>query len=125
MLESFGHLPSLLKGLAHGGKIEFETRGFNKKIDFQKGILDPSLNVPEINRVMGEVNSALGIGPARNPEIVSQSNQNAELRTDQMMAGGGGATGVVTVAPTTNNNVNSAVYGDPSPASDDLDLIYI
>jgi hypothetical protein len=124
MLQSFGHIPSLLKGLAHGGKIEFETFGRNKKIDFQKGILDPSLQVPQINKVMGQVNSALGIGPARNPEIVSQSNQNAELRTDQMMAGGD-TTGVVTVAPTTNNNVNSAVYGDPSPASDDLDLIYV
>jgi hypothetical protein len=129
MLASFGHLPRLLGGLAHGnpdGKkhVEFETFGRNKKIDFGKGILDPSLNVPEINRVMGQVNSALGIGPARNPEIVSQSNQNAELRTDQMMAGGD-TTGVVTVAPTTNNNVNSAVYGDPSPASDDLDLIYV
>lgn len=124
MLQSFGHLPRLLGGLAHGGKIEFETFGRNKRVDFGKGILDPSLNVPEINRVMMDVNSALGIGPVRNPEIISQSNQNAELRTDQMMAGGGGATGVVTVAPTTNNNVNSAVYGDPSPASDDLDLIY-
>ena len=124
MLQSFGHIPSLLQGLAHGGKIEFETFGRNKKIDFQKGILDPSLQIPEINKVMGQVNSALGIGPARNPEIVSQSNQNAELRTDQMMAGGD-TTGVVTVAPTTNNNVNSAVYGDPSPASDDLDLIYV
>lgn len=124
MLESFGHLPALLQGLAHGGKIEFETFGRNKKIDFKKGILDPSLQVPEINKVMGEVNSALGIGPARNPEIVSQSNQNAELKADQTMAGGG-TTGVVTVAPTTNNNVNSAVYGDPSPASDDLDLVYV
>ena len=124
MLQSFGHLPRLLGGLAHGGKIEFETFGRNKRVDFGKGILDPSLNVPEINRVMMDVNSALGIGPVRNPEIISQSNQNAELRTDQMMTGGGGATGVVTVAPTTNNNVNSAVYGDPSPASDDLDLIY-
>lgn len=127
MLQSFGHLPALLDGLANGKKHTFKDAGRlgrDKTIDFKKGILDPSLQVPEINKVMGQVNSALGIGPARNPEIVSQSNQNAELRTDQMMAGGD-TTGVVTVAPTTNNNVNSAVYGDPSPASDDLDLIYV
>ncbi len=41
------------------------------------------------------------------------------------MMAGGDTTGVVTVAPTTNNNVNSAVYGDPSPATDDLDLVYV
>jgi hypothetical protein len=126
MLRQFGHLPALLDGLANGSKHTFEgvgIAGTNKTIDFKKGILDPSLKVPEISAKMNQVNSALGIGPVRNPEINAQTNSNAELKTNAMTAGGG----VVAVnnSPTSNTTNNTtAMYGDPTPATDDLDRNY-
>ena len=121
MLDSFGHLPRLLRGLAYGGEVEFETTGFNKKVDFAKGILDPTLKIPEISATMNQVNSALGIGPVRNPEINAQTTSNAELKMDA--TGGGDTNAAVTIAPTTNQSSNTAVYGDASPATDDLDRV--
>lgn len=124
MLQQFGHIPALLDGLANGNEHTFEgvgRLGGDKTIDFKKGILDPSLKVPEISATMQQVNSALGIGPVRNPEINVQSSQNAELRSEQ--AGVSQTTAVSTYAPTTNNSSSSTALVDASPATDDLDRV--
>lgn len=124
MLDSFGHLPRLLGGLAHGNPdgedgVEFETRGFNKKIDFGKGILDPNLKVPEISRVMTDVNSALGLGAPRNAQMSTAQGQNTELTG----TGTGGSNVVDASTNVQNNSSNSstAVYGDTTPATDTTD----
>lgn len=124
MLESFGHLPRLLGGLAHGnpdGKdhVEFETFGRNKKIDFGKGILDPNLKVPEISRVMTDVNAALGLGAPRNAQMSTVQGQNTELTST-----GTGGTNVVDASTNVQNNSsnsNTAIYGDTTPATDTTD----
>ncbi len=124
MLDSFGHLPRLLGGLAHGNPdgedgVEFETRGFNKKIDFGKGILDPNLKVPEISKVMTDVNSALGLGAPRNAQMSTAQGQNTELTG----TGTGGSNVVDASTNVQNNSSNSstAVYGDTTPATDTTD----
>lgn len=122
MLDSFGHLPRLLRGLAYGGEVEFETTGFNKKVDFAKGILDPTLKIPEISATMNQVNSALGIGPVRNAELNTQTSSNAELKMDAMTSSGD-STVIAPTTNTTNNTSSQAVYGDASPATDDLDRV--
>lgn len=121
MLDSFGHLPALLGGLANGGQVEFETAGFNKKIDFKKGILDPSLKVPEITATMNQVNSALGLGPVRNAEVNNQSSQNAELKQQSSAS----STAVVDASSrsTTSNTTNNSLVSDPTPAVDQLDRV--
>ena len=120
MLDDLGHLPRLLDGLANGNPagepIVFETSGINKKIDFRNGILDPSLKVPQINKVMTEVNSALGFGTPRNAAMApaqAQSNRNSG-------AGGVVAIDASSTATTTNNN-SSAMVASPEPATDQLD----
>lgn len=122
MLDSFGHLPRLLRGLAYGGEVEFETTGFNKKVDFAKGILDPTLKIPEISATMNQVNSALGLGPVRNSELNTQTSSNAELKMDAMTSSGD-STFIAPTTNTTNNTSSQAVYGDASPATDDLDRV--
>ena len=106
MLDSFGHLPRLLGGLAHGNPagedgVEFETSGFNKKIDFGKGILDPNLKVPEISKVMTQVNSSLGLGAPRNAQMSTAQGQNTELSST-----GTGNTTVVN-APSNSSSVQN------------------
>ena len=124
MLDSFGHLPRLLGGLAHGNPagedgVEFETSGFNKKIDFGKGILDPNLKVPEISKVMTQVNSSLGLGAPRNAQMSTAQGQNTELSST-----GTGGTNVVDASTNVQNNSSNsstAVYGDTTPATDTTD----
>lgn len=119
MLDDFGHVPALLDGLANGGEIEFETFGRNKKIDFRKGILDPSLKVPEISKTMMEVNSALGIGPMRNPEIIQQSAENASLQRDNVLTK---ETPAQITDASQQNNVNITQTHDVA-ATDDTDKV--
>ena len=125
MLDDFGHLPRLLDGLANGNPsgepIEFETRGMNKTIDFRNGILDPSLKVPQINKVMTEVNSALGFGTPRNAAMApAQSESNANS---------GGGAGNVNVAQDnsskTNIVQNAATLVQSEPATNPLDTTVI
>ena len=123
MLESFGHLPALLGGLANGGIVNFADAGvgkFDKEIDFGKGILDPNLKVPEISKVMTDVNSALGLGAPRNAQMSTAQEQNTELSG----TGTGGTT--VISAPSNSSSVqnnSTAVYGDTTPAMDNYDGI--
>lgn len=124
MLDSFGHLPRLLGALAHGNPagedhVEFETFGRNKKIDFGKGILDPNLKVPEISRVMTDVNSALGLGAPRNAQMSTAQGQNTVLTG----TGTGGSNVVDASTNVQNNSSNSstAIYGDTTPATDTTD----
>lgn len=124
MLNDFGHLPALLDGLANGspnGPIEFETHGRNKHIDFKKGILDPSLKVPEIAATMNHVNSVLGLGTPRNSTQQATSSENAEMKS----ASSGGTVAVNTGGNTTNNTSSSSAVAvvDASPATDDLDRV--
>ena len=126
MLNDFGHLPLLLDGLANGspnGPIEFESGSLrrNKKIDFGKGILDPSLKVPEIAATMNHVNSALGLGTPRNSTQQATSSENAEMKS----ASSGGTVAVNTGGNTTNNTSSSSAVAvvDASPATDDLDRV--
>jgi hypothetical protein len=128
MLESFGHLPRLLSGLAHGNPdgtdgITFEGTGVfkDKKIDFGKGILDPNLKVPEISRVMTDVNSALGLGAPRNAQMSTAQGQNTELTGT-----GTGGTTVMDASTSVQNNTSTsstAIYGDTTPAMDNYDGI--
>ena len=93
----------------------------NKKIDFKKGILDPSLKVPEITATMNQVNSALGLGPVRNAEVNNQSSQNAELKQQSSAS----STAVVDASSrsTTSNTTNNSLVSDPTPAVDQLDRV--
>ena len=124
MLDSFGHLPRLLGGLAHGNPagedgVEFETSGFNKKIDFGKGILDPNLKVPEISKVMTQVNSSLGLGAPRNAQMSTVQGQNTELTGT-----GTGGTTVMDASTNVQNNTSAnstAIYGDATPATNSND----
>jgi len=121
MLDDFGHLPRLLDGLANGNPsgepIVFETSGINKKIDFRNGILDPTLKVPQINKVMTEVNSALGFGTPRNAGMA-----NAQSESNANSGGGAGNVTVVQDNSTKTNSSNSSSTIAPSePATDPLD----
>ena len=124
MLDSFGHLPRLLGALAHGNPagedhVEFETFGRNKKIDFGKGILDPNLKVPEISKVMTQVNSSLGLGAPRNAQMSTVQGQNTELTGT-----GTGGTTVMDASTNVQNNTSAnstAIYGDATPATNSND----